>query len=69
MDAKQKTRIQQIVGSLLYYARAVDPTMLVTFNTISRQQAQPTQATIDKVNQLLDYAATNPDAIIEYNPS
>ena len=43
--------------------------MLVALNTFSRHQAQPTQETIDKVNQLLDYAATNPDAVIEYNPS
>ena len=69
VDAATKTRIQQIVGSLLYYARAVDPTMLVALNSLSSQQANPTQATVNHVNQLLDYAATHPEAIIEYTPS
>ena len=69
LDAKAKTRIQQIVGSLLYYSRAVDPTMLVALNSISSQQSAPTQATMSQLMQLLDYAATNPNATIEYTPS
>ena len=30
----QKTKIQQIVGFLLYYAKALDNTMMVALNTI-----------------------------------
>ncbi len=33
-----KKFIQQIVGSFLYYARAVDPTILMAFSEISSQQ-------------------------------
>ena len=69
LDAKTTTRLQQIVGSLLYYARVVDPIMLVALNSISSQQAAPTQATMYQLNQLLDYAATHPNATIEYTPS
>ena len=29
LSKKEATRVQQIVGSLLYYAQAVDPTLLV----------------------------------------
>ena len=32
-------KVQQIVGSLLYYSRAVDPTMLVALNEIAANQA------------------------------
>jgi len=64
-----KRKIQQVVGSLLYYARAVDPTMLVALNAIASQQAAPTTTTVHKVEQLLDYAATQPNATIEYTPS
>ena len=69
VDAPTKTRIQQIVGSLLYYSRAVDPTMLVALNALSSQQAHPTKNTVLQLNQLLDYAATHPNATIEYTPS
>ena len=69
VDSPTKTRIQQIVGSLLYYSRAVDPTMLVALNSLSSQQANPTHATVQHLNQLLDYAATHPNATLEYTPS
>ena len=43
--------------------------MLVALNSISSQQSAPTQATMSQLMQLLDYAATNPNATIEYTPS
>ena len=64
-----KTQIQQIVGSLLYYARAVDNTLLVALNAIASQQAHATQQTLQKVHQLLDYVATYPNATLIYTPS
>jgi hypothetical protein len=69
LDAKEKTRIQAIVGSFLYYARAVDPTMLPALNEIGTQQASPTEATRNKANMLLDYACTYPNAKIRYYAS
>jgi hypothetical protein len=53
----------------LYYSQAVDPTMLVALNAIATQQASPTQKTIDRVKQLLDYCASQEDAILAYNLS
>lgn len=44
LSKERKTRIQQIVGTLLYYARAVDPTMLTAVSKISSLQAVPTEA-------------------------
>jgi hypothetical protein len=57
----------QIIGTLLYYARAIDCTMLVALGSLAT--AKTTQATAQAVTQLLNYAATNPDAIIEYKAS
>ena len=34
--------VQQVVGNFLYYARAVDPTMLVALNSIAAEQANIT---------------------------
>ena len=59
-------RVQQITGTLLYYAKAVDSTLLVALGTISSQQAKATTATNRAVVQLLDYCATHPEAVLRY---
>jgi hypothetical protein len=66
-----KKRIQQVVGSFLYYARAVDPTILVALSNsdIATQQAAPTENTKKQVDRFLDYMWTHPDAIIRYRAS
>ncbi len=62
-------RVQGIVGSLLYYARAVDNKLLATLSVISSQQAKATKNTAHTVNQLLDYVATYPADGIVYRAS
>jgi hypothetical protein len=61
--------IQAVTGTLLYYSRAVDPTMLVALNAIVTQQASPTQKIMERVKQLLDYCASQEEAIITYHAS
>jgi hypothetical protein len=53
MDAEKLT-LQQVIGCLLYYTRAVDPTMLVALRTLSSAQYHGTEATSDAMHQLLD---------------
>jgi len=48
----------------MYYARAIDPTLLVTLGTLATQQAQGTQATMEALTPLLSYCATHPNACI-----
>ena len=62
-------RVQGIVGSLLYYARAVDPKLLCTLSAIGSQQAAATQNTTTSVNQLLDHVATYPNDGTTYTAS
>jgi hypothetical protein len=69
LDNAGKKRIQQIVGSFLYYARAVDPTILMALSDIATQQSAPTENTNLRVTQFLDYMWTHPDAIIRYRAS
>lgn len=64
LNPKQTKHTHAIIGSLLYYARAVDPTILVALNELSAQQATPTTNTLKKLNRLLDYVATFPHAIL-----
>ena len=66
---KEKTKIQQIVGSFLYYARAIDATILPALSEISALQANPTEATKEKATMLLNYLSTHPNAKIRYYAS
>ena len=66
---KTKKQIQYIIGSLLYYACAVDHTMLVALNELASEQATPTANTLRKTRKLLDYAATYPNAILHFHAS
>ena len=59
-------RIQQIVGGILYYARAVDVTVLAALSTLAAEQTTATKQTNNKVTQLLDYLAMHPNARIRY---
>ena len=66
LDAAGIKCVQTIVGTLLYYARAVDNKLLVALSTIGGQQAAATKKTNKAINQLLDYCATYPNDGIFY---
>jgi len=66
LDKQGKKYIQEVIGTLLYYAHCVDNTMLPALGSLATHQANPMQNTKKIVHQLLDYAATHPDAIITY---
>jgi hypothetical protein len=69
LDSAELTRLQTIVGTFLYYARAVDNTMLVALGSLASQQNHGTEATTIAITQLLNYAATHPDATLRYHAS
>ena len=69
LNDKDKKYVQQVIGALLYYARTIDCTMLVTLSKLSHMQAKPTQLTLQLIQHLLDYCATNPNAKLRYTPS
>ena len=62
-------RVQAVIGSVLFYARAVDNTVLVALSSIAMSQAKATEQTEKHVQQLLDYLATNPNASVLYRAS
>ena len=55
--------VQQVVGTFLYYMRAVDPTILVALNSIAAENANSIEATAKAVTQMINYAAMHSDAI------
>ena len=69
LPAKTINLVQQIVGTLLYYLIAVDPTMLTALDSIAAQQSKGTEKTYADTLWLLNYAATNPNTKIRYTSS
>ena len=59
LSPEQRTELQAIIGTLLYYARAVDPTLLTIANELASQQASPTVRVLKATNRALSYAAGN----------
>ena len=66
LNDKETKQIQSICGSFLYYARAVDPTILPALNEIATQQSKPTSDTKKKTHMLMDYLCTYPNAKLRF---
>ena len=69
LSAKDIKQVQKIVGSILYYARAVDMTVLMALSSISIEQTIATKKTMGRCTQLLDYLATNATAKVRFHRS
>jgi len=69
LDTAGIKQVQQIVGSVLYYSRAVNITILAALYAIGADQAKATENTRQYTQQLLDYLATHPNATIRYYAS
>jgi hypothetical protein len=69
LDDKGKKRIQNIIGSILYYAQAVDMMVLIALSTIAMLQAKPTEKTMERCVQLLNYLAMHADTKIRFYAS
>ncbi len=62
LTPKEIKHVQDIIGTLLYYARVVDPTLLATLSAIAAQQSNSRWAVADACHQHLDYVATHTNA-------
>lgn len=49
-----KTRLQEIVGTLLHYGCAIDSTLLAALGTIATAQTNGTEVTTQAITQLLN---------------
>ncbi len=69
LDAKGIKRVQKIVGSILYYARAVDMTVSMALSSIAVEQTKATVKTMAGCTQLLDYLSGHVDAKVCFQAS
>jgi hypothetical protein len=64
LSTKDVNKLQQLTGTLLYYARAVYPTIIMPINVLASEQTKATADTADKVIKLLNYCNTHPETKI-----
>lgn len=70
MTKEQLTYCQQVIGVFLFYARAIDATMLAAIGSIAAHMSTSTWREMkQKITHFLDYAATHPDAELVYHAS
>jgi hypothetical protein len=69
LDAKGIKRVQKIMGSILYYARAVDMTVLMALSSIAVEQTKATEKTMARCTQLLDYLSGHADTKVRFHAS
>ena len=65
----EKTWIQQVVGSLLFYARALDLSLLTAVCQLSSHQSTPTQHDLSSAHRLLNYVSSHPNPHKTIHPS
>ena len=68
-EKKDKKLVQEITGTFLIYALAIDSTMLCTLNAFAAEQVEPTEETLKKTKQFIEFAATQEEAIVMYYAS
>jgi hypothetical protein len=69
LSDKDVNKLQQLTGTLLYYARAVDPPLIMPINVLASEQSTATEVTADKVIKLLNYCNTHQETKIRYHAS
>ena len=50
LDENNQKRLQKFVGDFLYYARAIDPTMLMSLNSLAEVHTKPKIKTAKQIN-------------------
>jgi hypothetical protein len=63
---EDKKLLQSVLGTLLYYSRAVDPSICTAVHELGSVQSQPTINDMDKMEKLLQYTSTHQNIGIRY---
>ncbi len=69
LDNKAKGFIQQVCDKFLFLGIAVDSTLLCPISAIALQSSKPIEDTMQQTLQLLNYLATQEDAVLSYHAS
>jgi hypothetical protein len=61
LSNKDANKLQQLTGTLIYYARALDPTLMMPINVLASEQSKAKAVTADKFIKLINYCNTHPE--------
>jgi hypothetical protein len=64
-----KKRLQSVIGTLLYYSRAVDPSICTALHELGSIQSQPTEKDMKKMERLLGYVSKHRNMAIRFYAS
>ena len=67
--AEQQHELQVVVGTLLYYARTVDPSILTAIHELGSVQSKPTIQDMRKVDRVLQYVSTHQNGATRFYAS
>jgi hypothetical protein len=65
----QTKELQVVIGTLLYYARAVDPAILTVVHALGSVQAKPTLDDMRKMERLLQYVSVHQNHGVRFHAS
>jgi hypothetical protein len=68
-SSAQQHELQVVVGTLLYYARTVDPTILTAVHELGSVQSRPTVNDMIKMERLLQYVSSHQHHGIRFHAS
>ena len=69
LNKSEIKELQKVIGTFLFYSRAIDNTMAHALNTLASAQANGTQQTKKAMTHFLQYCATHPNAKIRFKAS
>ena len=62
-------QLQQVVGTFLFYGRAIDYNALFALGNLAAEQAKGTKKTAENMAWFLNYMSTNLNATLQYHAS
>jgi hypothetical protein len=65
----EKQLLQSVIGTLLYYTRAVDPSICMAVHELATNQSQPTMQDMNKMDRILQYVSIHQNMGIRYYAS
>ena len=69
IDAVDKTRILEVLGMLLFFAQAIECTLLTAIGKLATEESQATNITMEKLTQLSKYCTAHPGATFRFTAS
>jgi hypothetical protein len=68
-NEEEKKELQSVIGTLLYYSRTVDPSILTAVHELGSNQAKPTIMDMWKMERVLQYLSTHKNYGVRYYAS